>query len=103
MQPASARSWSGPAGPGTAFSCSLPLVRRLIMRRCVLLATIGLFGPATLLAAEPPSQGGKEAPTKATYLISGLHCPPCAKTVEGALLKTKGVRSAHVDWNAKNA
>ena len=41
--------------------------------------------------------------TKATYLLTGLHCPPCTQTVQRSLAGTKGVRSVTVDWNAKNA
>lgn len=39
--------------------------------------------------------------TKATFLVSGLHCPHCTKTVEGSLLKTKGVKSVSIDWKTK--
>ncbi|MBS1984952.1 MAG: heavy-metal-associated domain-containing protein [Bdellovibrionales bacterium] len=40
---------------------------------------------------------------KATFLITGLHCPPCSKTVEQSLKSIKGVKSAKVDWATKNA
>ena len=43
------------------------------------------------------------APTAATYAISGLHCPPCTRTVESALARVKGIRSAKVDWATKSA
>jgi copper chaperone CopZ len=42
-------------------------------------------------------------PIKATYSISGLHCPPCAHTVESSLKKLKGVELVKVDWNTKAA
>ena len=63
---------------------------------------------ASLLAAigradEPESKPAAVAPTKATFLITGLHCPPCTKTVEASLLRTKGVRSVSVDWRTHNA
>lgn len=41
--------------------------------------------------------------TKATYLVTGLHCPPCTKTVESSLQRVKGIRSIKVDWKSKNA
>lgn len=41
--------------------------------------------------------------TKATFLITGLHCPPCTKTVESSLRKANGIRSVRVDWKSKNA
>lgn len=40
---------------------------------------------------------------KATFLITGLHCPPCTTTVEQSLKSIKGVKSAKVDWTTKNA
>lgn len=48
-------------------------------------------------AADPP------APTKATLLLTGLHCPPCTATVQGGLARVKGVKSVAVDWNTKKA
>lgn len=60
-------------------------------------------GPLT--AADPPASSTPAAPqtVKATFLITGLHCPPCASTVEQSLKSIKGVRSAKVDWTTKNA
>jgi copper chaperone CopZ len=56
------------------------------------------------IAAEPAqSLDAKHAPTKATYLITGLHCPPCTRTVESSLGNVKGIRSIKVDWKTKNA
>lgn len=43
------------------------------------------------------------APTTATFLITGLHCRPCTSTLEASLAKVKGVKSAKVDWDTKNA
>ena len=42
-------------------------------------------------------------PVQATFLINGLHCPPCTATVESSLKHVKGVQSASVNWNTKNA
>ena len=50
------------------------------------------------LAAEEPAK-----PTKATYLITGLHCPPCTSTVENSLRRVKGVKAVSVDWRTHNA
>jgi copper chaperone CopZ len=60
----------------------------------VLVAALGLISSG--LRAQ-------ESVTKATYLVTGLHCPPCTQTVQGSLAKTKGVKSVTVDWNAKHA
>src|SRR4051812_33733303 len=62
--------------------------------RAAILATavLGLVGPAV----------GDE-PTKATFLVTGLHCPPCTTTVQSSLARVKGVKSVTVDWNTKNA
>ena len=63
------------------------------------IAVVLLAMSASITSAdEPPA-----SPTKATYLITGLHCPPCTKTVEGSLARTKGVKSVTVDWRTKNA
>jgi copper chaperone CopZ len=45
----------------------------------------------------------QSAPVAATYLIGGLHCPPCTRTVESSLTRTKGITSAKVDWATKSA
>jgi len=63
------------------------------MRAAILgTAVLGLVGPAV----------GDE-PTKATFLVTGLHCPPCTTTVQSSLARVKGVKSVTVDWNTKNA
>ena len=41
--------------------------------------------------------------TNATYLITGLHCPPCTRTVESSLRNVEGIRTIKVDWKSKNA
>jgi copper chaperone CopZ len=45
----------------------------------------------------------REKTVEATYLITGLHCPPCTKTVESSLQNVKGIRSIKVDWDSKQA
>jgi copper chaperone CopZ len=57
---------------------------------------------AAMMAAEPADKKESQT-TKATYLITGLHCPPCTRTVESSLARVQGVRSAKVDWKTKNA
>ncbi len=42
-------------------------------------------------------------PISATFLITGLHCPPCAGTAAGGVRGIKGVKTVSVDWNTKNA
>jgi periplasmic mercuric ion binding protein len=68
------------------------------MRTTVLLAAaaigLGAISAKPLYSAEP---------TKATFLVTGLHCPPCTSTVQGSLSRVKGVKSVTVDWNTKNA
>src|SRR3954469_19505781 len=58
---------------------------------------------ASAFAADPAKPDSKATTTTATYLITGLHCPPCTRTVESSLGKEKGIRSIKVDWNSKNA
>jgi copper chaperone CopZ len=60
----------------------------------IVAALLGLFLGKPLYSAEP---------TKATFLVTGLHCPPCTSTVQGSLSRIKGVKSVSVNWNTKNA
>ena len=59
------------------------------------------------LAANGYAQDLKPPPqaevTKATYLVSGLHCAHCVMTVEGSLKKVKGVKSVTVNFQGKYA
>jgi copper ion binding protein len=71
-------------------------MNRLLLTASLLLATNNLF-------ADEATPTKTNAPTKATYTISGLHCPPCTKTVESSLKKLKGVKSIKVDWSTKSA
>jgi copper chaperone CopZ len=52
--------------------------------------------------AQAPAASGATT-TKATYLITGLHCPPCTRTVETSLARLNGVKSVSVDWRTHNA
>ena len=65
-----------------------------------LIAISGIF-TAAAIGSIPQSQAAE--PTKATYLITGLHCPPCTRTVQSSLSRVQGIKSAKVDWNSKNA
>jgi copper chaperone CopZ len=67
------------------------------MRCFILIVAVSLMTQAIAVAAEPPIA------TNATYSITGLHCPPCTRTVETSLKKVKGVKSAKVDWDTKTA
>jgi copper ion binding protein len=59
------------------------------------------FSPAEEVKTSTPIPLSKSV--KATFLITGLHCPPCTTTVENSLKSLKGVKSAKVDWATKNA
>lgn len=67
------------------------------------LVAFALLAVCSNSRAADPVEGKPVSTTTATYLITGLHCPPCTKTVESSLTKIPGVRSAKVDWNTKNA
>ena len=58
---------------------------------------------ATDKPGDKPAQAESPKATSATFMITGLHCPACVKTIEGSLGKVQGVRSIKVDWDAKNA
>ena len=61
------------------------------------------FLSVSLPAMSTSLHAQESASTKATYLVTGLHCPPCTQTVQNSLARTKGVKSIAVDWNAKSA
>ncbi|MBL9085477.1 MAG: cation transporter [Planctomycetales bacterium] len=44
-----------------------------------------------------------EEAAKQTFVVQGLHCPPCTSTVESSLKRTKGIEAVKVDWKTKNA
>jgi copper chaperone CopZ len=67
----------------------------------IALATIWIAAVSSATFADDVKPDTKT--TSATYLITGLHCPACTKTVETSLAKEKGIRSIKVDWNNKNA
>ena len=59
---------------------------------------------ATAFAQEPAQKAEAERRlTKATYLVTGLHCQGCTRTVESSLERVQGIRSIKVDWKTKNA
>ena len=61
-------------------------------------AMLVLVVGARAWAEEPESVA-----TTAVYSLDGLHCPPCASTVERSLKRVPGVRSARVDYRTKSA
>ncbi|HEX4142310.1 MAG TPA: heavy metal-associated domain-containing protein [Pirellulales bacterium] len=71
------------------------------MKRVLLAA--GLLLTASGIFAEDPAIEKPTALTKATFSISGLHCPPCTRTVESSLRRQKGVKAVKVDWATKSA
>lgn len=75
------------------------------MTRLLFLAGAFLVGVGTntTVAVELQQSAEREETTKATFLITGLHCPPCTRTVESSLSKVKGIHSIKVDWKTKNA
>ncbi|HEX3601507.1 MAG TPA: heavy metal-associated domain-containing protein, partial [Lacipirellulaceae bacterium] len=75
------------------------------MTKLSFLASVALLSLVTaVIAGEPaPKPKAEPEPTKATYVITGLHCRPCTKTVESSLQKAKGVHSIKVDWDTKKA
>lgn len=78
------------------------------MKTILLSCVITLIGVSFVQADEtvakqkPQAEQESELVTS-TFLITGLHCPPCAQTVEESLRSIKGVKSANVDWKTKNA
>ncbi|HUQ71055.1 MAG TPA: heavy metal-associated domain-containing protein [Planctomycetaceae bacterium] len=75
------------------------------MTSLLAIAMVGLPVATTVAADDPPATISEAKPEllKSTFLLSGLHCPPCTTTVERSLKGIKGVRSVKVDWTTKNA
>ena len=75
------------------------------MTKYLVLAGISLLTCASISTADEPEALTKSEhkATEATFLITGLHCPPCTKTVEQSLSKANGISSIKVDWKSKNA
>ena len=68
-----------------------------------LLLGMFLVGTQSVTGEVIPSGEKKTEATKATFLITGLHCPPCTKTVESSLSKVQGIEFISVDRKTKNA
>jgi copper ion binding protein len=69
-----------------------------------LIIVLFLTGSIGLSAAVILAQGDSESkPIKATFQLTGLHCPPCMGTVERSIKSQQGVRSFKIDWASKNA
>lgn len=79
------------------------------MRLRLVTCLISVYLGASFVQADEPNakpnspSETKQELVKATFLITGLHCPPCTRTVENSLRNIKGVKSVKVDWNSKNA
>jgi copper chaperone CopZ len=68
------------------------------------IATVAATLVAPALGQQPtPPSVAKTDLTTATFLMIGLHCPPCTQTVESSLRGVKGIRSVKVDWKTKAA
>jgi len=73
------------------------------VQRCILsMAFVSISAIAQAQAQDQPRTSGSTT-TKATYIVTGLHCPPCTQTVESSLSRASGIRSIKVDWQKKTA
>src|SRR5262245_31171995 len=70
------------------------------MRSFIAIVTVGAVAWATTCCAQEPD---KAEAIKATYMVTGLHCGPCATTIEGSLKKASGIKSIKVDFKGKYA
>ncbi|HMO84696.1 MAG TPA: cation transporter [Lacipirellulaceae bacterium] len=66
------------------------------MHRSLLLLAAFAVSTESLRAEEPEL-------VEATFLVTGLHCPPCTRTVEASIAPLPGVQSIVVDWKTKAA
>jgi copper ion binding protein len=62
-----------------------------------------VFGQPVMGQQEPSQKGKDPKLTQATFMVTGLHCQPCTKTVETSLGKVDGIRAVKVDWKTKTA
>lgn len=83
-----------PRQPDFTEALDIPEIQKM-NRSIHVIALIAISATAAVAEAE----GLK----KATFTISGLHCPPCTRTVQASLAKMPGVKSAKVDWKMKSA
>jgi len=67
----------------------------------VLTSTMALLSASIVAMLSNVSNAAEVA--KQTFIIQGLHCPPCTRTVESSLKAVTGVQSVKVDWASKNA
>lgn len=75
-----------------------------VLLMCVMVVAGMSIVPADEKVTAPEQKTGQESEfVRSTFLITGLHCPPCTQTVEESLRSIKGVKSATVDWKTKNA
>src|SRR4051794_26427740 len=105
MPPRSARCGSKPMRLGAGRAAPRALLYLLpkwssSMKHVLAFLLAAVATGTSLLADEPTTSAAETKPQvqKSTFLISGLHCPPCTSTVERSLKGVKGVRSAKVDW-----
>lgn len=70
-------------------------------RKALALPIAGLLSVGMTMFAADQAVAGEAV--KQTFVVQGLHCPPCTSTVESALKRTKGVEAVQVDWRTKNA
>jgi copper chaperone CopZ len=74
------------------------------MRSSLCFGTLAIVALAGNNFAQEAKKAAPQAQTtKATYMITGLHCPPCATTVEGSLRNARGIASIKVDYSGKQA
>src|SRR5262245_15459111 len=79
---------------------------RHTMRKSFALSGATLLAAASWAAIVPAQDTAKadaKKSTSATYVMTGLHCPPCTQVVEKSLSAAPGVKSIKVDWETKNA
>jgi copper chaperone CopZ len=74
----------------------------MIQKTLATLASIAMISGAVSYRAAYAQQPAVPT-TKATFSLTGLHCPPCASTVQNSLVRVKGVKSVIVDWNRQIA
>lgn len=74
-----------------------------MVRVRLLVVVLSFFCASLTLAQEPNKEVAPAKTSNATFLITGLHCRPCTSTLQASLAKVKGIKSAKVNWETRNA
>jgi copper chaperone CopZ len=96
--------WSGDDRTRVFTSNNRPFQEEIVTKLYLACAAFAMTISASAMGqGSAPRSDAKSEPTQATYLLTGLHCPPCTRTVESSLASVRGILTVKVDWKTKAA